>query len=157
MTKTLIILGLLGSILIFTQCKKSETTSEKQTSITYPVTGNFGNNILSMKDSTVINPSLIFSFAANLQVDATLKIIMTNLSSGNKALWFYDPATNQNWNITTYNTTLNQQTFSSKIGSSLDLSMTFADTLGKCKIDFFENNSQKLTKSKYLTWHLTKK
>jgi hypothetical protein len=157
MKNTYIVFALFISILFLTQCKKSESNAEKQTIITYPITGQFGNNILAMSDSVVINPSLTFSFVANLQVDATLKVIMTNLSTGGKAVWFFDPVSNQNWNISTYNTTLDQQTFSFKIGSSLDLSMTFADTLGKCKIDFFENNSQSPSKSKYLIWHFIKK
>ncbi|MCK9220138.1 MAG: hypothetical protein M0P47_08835 [Bacteroidales bacterium] len=157
MKSNLLILAILTPILIFTQCKKSETTPEKQTSITYPVTGIFGNNILNMADSTVINPQLEFSFAANLQTDATLKIIMTNLSSSSKASWFFISASNQNWNISDYDTTLNQQTFSSNKGSSLDLSMVFSDVSGECKIDFYENNSQSPTKSRYLKWQVFKK
>jgi len=151
MKKTLLILGILSSILILANCKKSDATPEKQTSITYPLNGNFGNNILSMADSTVINPQLIFSLAANLQTDAILKIIMTNLSTSSKASWFFDSASNQNWNISEYNTTLNQQIFTSNKGSSLDLSIEFSDT-GKCKIDFYENKTQTPTKSRYLTW-----
>lgn len=159
MKKTFIILSFLGSALIFAQCKKSSTSGseEKQPSISYPVTGNFGANILSMKDSTVVIPSSSFSLAAKLQGDIALKIRMTNLSEGDKAVWFDDAATNQNWNISGYNLTSKQQTFTSftsKNGGSLDLRIYFADTAGKCKIDFFENNSDIPTKSNYLKWHL---
>ena len=151
MKKSLLILGILVSIIILTNCKKSESSSEKQTSITYPLTGNYGANLLNMEDSTIINPQLIFSLAANLQADAELKIIMTNLSSSNKASWFYNSAANQNWNISEYNTSLNQQIFTSNKGGSLDLSIEFSDT-GKCKIDFYENKTQTQTKTRYLSW-----
>jgi hypothetical protein len=42
MKKIFLLSGLLASILIFTQCGKSEATPEKQILITYPVTENFG-------------------------------------------------------------------------------------------------------------------
>lgn len=140
---------LLFVILLTTHCKKDE----KQTTITYPASGKYGTNILGMNDNAVINSNLDFSLAASLQIDANLKIILTNLSSGNKELWFYDFATTENWTITDYNTSSKQQTFTSTKGSSLDLLMSFTDTLGYCKIDFYENNSQTPTKSKHFSWH----
>ncbi len=155
--KTINFLLIFISILFLSQCKKSDSSTEKQTLITYPVSGQYGNNILAMADGTIVDTHLTFSLSASLQGDALLKIIMTNLSTGGRAVWLYDQGSNQNWNISTFNTNLNQQTFTSKICSSLDLRMTFADTLGKCKIDFFENNSQSPSKSKYIIWHFIKK
>lgn len=143
------------SSLILTQCKKSESSNEKHTVISYPLNGSHGSNILSLDDSSVISPLNDFSLAATLEADATLKIIIKNLSSGSKAVWFYDPESNQNWNISSYDFDLGQQIFTSSKGSSLDLLVTFADTLGKCRIDFYENNSETMTKSKILIWHLS--
>jgi len=146
-------LALLGSILIFSQCKKSKSEPEKQTSISYPVTGLNGQNLLKMLDGTQIDQSLEFSLAANLQADASLKIVINNLSTNPLAFWYYDSASKKNWDITAYNTTLKQQTFTSSTGGSLDLNVGFTPGPGKCRIDFFENGSSAVTKSVVLTWN----
>jgi hypothetical protein len=153
MKKIFLCLVLLGSVLIFFQCKKSKSEPEKQTSITYPVTGLNGQNLLKMQDGTQIDQSLEFSLAANLQSDATLKIVFNNLSINPTAFWYYDSASLKNWIITAYNSTLKQQTFISATGSSLDLNVAFLPGPGKCRIDFFENGSQAVTKSVVLTWN----
>jgi hypothetical protein len=153
MKKQFILLGFLGLILIFTQCKKSESTPEKQTLITYPLTGLYGNNILNMADSINLDPTLSYSFAANLQADAALKIILVNLSIDPKAGWFYDSAPNIHWVISAYDLAAHQQTFTALSGGSSDLLLEFGNTIGKCRMDFYENNSQTPTKTKYFTWH----
>jgi hypothetical protein len=157
MKNILLAVMMILSTLIFSNCKKSETTTATQSGISYPASGLYGSNLLQMADSSVINPALTFSLAANLETDATLKIILTNLSSGGKAVWFYVPSSNKNWEISSFDAGSKQQSFTAKSGSSMDLNMSFADTLGKCKIDFYENNVPSPSKSKYLIWHQTKK
>lgn len=152
MRKPFLLFVLLASVIIFTQCDESEPTPEKKTGITYPMTGIFGDNILSMADSTVVASQITYSLAANLGDDAILKITMTNLSSSSKARWFFNAEANHNWLVTEYSTD-NQQSFTSNIGKLLDLEMTFADTLGACRIDYYENNAQSPTRSKHLIWH----
>lgn len=74
MKKLFLLLVLLASVIIFTQCDESDPNPAKKTGITYPMTGIFGDNILSMADSTVVAPQITYSLAANLGDDAILSI-----------------------------------------------------------------------------------
>jgi hypothetical protein len=151
--KRIILLSGILLLLVFTnQCKKSDSNQEKQLSISYPSTGNWGDNVLYIKDSTLIDPSKDFSFRANLQADAVLKVIMTNLSIAEKSGWFFDINSNDGWNITVYDNGSHQQIFTSRKAGVLDLDMTFIGP-GKCKIDIYENNSITITKSITLLWN----
>ena len=152
MKRIILLLGTLVLMVFTNQCKKSDSNQEKQLSINYPSTGNWGDNVLCIKDSTLIDPSKDFSFMANLQADAQLKIIMTNLSITEKSGWFFDINSNDGWNITEYDNGSHKQIFTSRKAGVLDLDMKFIGP-GKCKIDFYENNSTTITKSIILLWN----
>jgi hypothetical protein len=139
-------------LLSFVQCKKSGSTSESPTAISYPATGAYGQNILAMSDNAMVSKASTYSFCANLQSYASLKIVITNLTTGSKAGWFYDVSTNKNWTIS--NLAQGQQTFTSNNNGLLDLSFSFtADSTGKCHIDFYENSNHTLTRSRTISWH----
>jgi hypothetical protein len=151
--KRIIFLSGMLLLMVFTnQCKKSDSNQEKQLSISYPSTGNWGDNVLNINDSTLIDSSRDFSFSADLQEDAALKVIMTNLSMDEKAGWFFDNNSNSGWNISVYDNDSHQQTFTSRKTGVLDLDMTFIGP-GKCKIDIYENSSMTITKSITLIWN----
>jgi hypothetical protein len=152
MKKLFAILGSLVIIFSLFQCKKSETSQEKQLIVSYPQTGLWGVNILSLIDSTKLNSTDEYSFSAILQSDATLKVIITNLSVDKKSVWFYDDGSINGWSISDYGTTSNNQTFTSQKTGTLDLQMIFSGSSGSCKIEFYENKSTSPTKSRYLTW-----
>jgi hypothetical protein len=151
MKKVFLCLVLLGSILTFPQCKKSKSDPPKQTTITYPAAGLYGTNLLNMQGDITIDPSLEFSLAANLQSDATLRIVFTNLDIAPNGLWWYDSASIKNWDITNYDPATKQQTYTSAKAGSLDLVIGFTGS-GKCRLDFYENSSQSVTKSVLITW-----
>jgi len=152
MKKFILLFGTIVIIVITTQCNKSDSNQVKQLSINYPSVGRWGDNVLCIKDSSMIDPFKDFSFTANLQADAQLKIIMTNLSIAEKAGWFFDINSNDGWNITVYDNGSHQQIFTSRKAGVLDLDMTFLGP-GKCNIDIYENNSITITKSIFLRWN----
>ena len=152
MKRISLLLGTLVLLVFTNQCKKSDSNQEKQVSINYPSTGKWGDNVLCINDSTLIDSSKDYSFNANLQSDAVLKIVITNLSIAEKSGWFYDSNSNDGWNISEYNNGSQQQIFTSRKVGILDLDMTFIGP-GKCKIDFYENNSTTITKSIILLWN----
>jgi len=152
MKRIIFLLGILVIMVFASQCKKSDSNQEKQLLINYPSTGYWGDNVLWMQDSKLVDSSKDYSFAANLQSDAVLKIVITNLSVAEKSGWFYDSNSNGGWNITEYNNVSHLQIFNSRKVGGLDLDMTFIGP-GKCKIDFYENNSATITKSIILLWN----
>ena len=152
MKKLFTILGSLVLIFSLLQCKKSDTNQDKQLTISYPQTGSWGVNILSLIDGTKLNSTDEYSFSANLHTDATLKVIITNLSVDKKSVWFYNDSSISGWSISDYGTTSNNQTFTSQKTGTLDLQMIFSGSSGSCKIEFYENKLTSPTKSRYLTW-----
>jgi len=131
---------------LITSCKK-----DKKDKIEYPESGNFGKNILSLLDSDTLTVSGLYSFAAKLEADANLKIVITNLYSvvggGPSAMWFYSD--DDGWNIRDY-TGDHQEFFPYRTGT-VDMKIYFEAPPGKCRIDFYEN-SDDVTATKYLFW-----
>jgi len=64
-------------VLAGNSCKEEVVVNDE---ITYPVTGQFGDNILSMQDSdqvesgTYYGPDIFYSLCADLEEDADLKL-----------------------------------------------------------------------------------
>jgi hypothetical protein len=153
MKKLIFITVTLLIIFFFNQCKKSETTpTPKQTAISYALTGKWGLNLLSLNDSTTLNSIDEYSFSATLQSDAALKIIITNLSTDTKSVWFYEEGSNEGWSITDYDNNSNQQIFTSLKSGTLDLQTVFSGSAGSCRLDYYENNSTTPVKSRHLAW-----
>ena len=140
-------------VTLFSSCE--EEAAPTQTTITYLASGGFGTNILALPDSTIVSTDTSYSFLASLEADATLKIKITNLSEtdsvGHVALWFYGGTTYENWTISDYASS--RQTFTAKPAESNNLSIYFQSYYlgGCCRIDFYEN-SESITKTKYILW-----
>jgi hypothetical protein len=148
-------------VLAGNSCKKEVVVNDE---ITYPATGQFGDNILSMQDSaqvvsgTYYGPIPYYSLCADLEEDAELKVIITNLtnndtvtSSARYGTWFLTTENTRGMLFNSYDEQTHSQVFeSSKIGLN-DLEISF-NASGSCRIDFYENNSTTVTLSKILFW-----
>lgn len=131
-------------VLLFS-CKKTKE-------ITYPTTMEYGDNVLAIETDTISN-LVNYSFGAELGKKASLKVVLTNLSiqtnpSLSKPVWFY--SNEQGWVVSDYSSN-DTQTFTSNKDGKIILDMSFSDTLGTFKIDYYEN-SESVTKTKYLSW-----
>ncbi|MBL7113509.1 MAG: hypothetical protein ISS19_16345 [Bacteroidales bacterium] len=116
--------------------------------IEYPVTGNYGENILCLEKDT-FRPDQDYSFAANLPENGSLKIIMKN------GLWFYSVSSPVNWVISDYNFSERSQVFTSiQNGVNCDLRMLFGnDSLNQndIVIEYYEFSSEEPTRIKSIT------
>lgn len=126
-------------------CKKTKE-------ITYPPTMEYGDNVLAIDTDTISN-LVNYSFGAELGKNASLKVVLTNLSvqtnpALSKPVWFY--SNEQGWIVSDYSSD-DTQTFTSNKDGRIILDISFSDTLGSCKIDYYEN-SKSVTKTKYLSW-----
>lgn len=103
--------------------------------ISYPKTGLYGINILSLNDTIYTTGDCCL--AANLLKGSSLKVIITALNSG--GIWYYLHGTGNNWAITAF--TGKSQTFTAiNSGTSCDLHMiNFAP--GRYLIEYYEMNS----------------
>jgi hypothetical protein len=143
-------------MLILFSCEKEKTTPvTKQTGITYPDSIYYSKSILSLPDSAILLATKSYSFAANLEKDASLTIKITDLSpvdtNGYSPKWYYafNPTgwVAQKWDNGT-------QTFIASQTGKIDLQIMFGYTgdTGICKLDFYENGST-ISKTKYLRWN----
>ena len=116
--------------------------------IEYPVTGNYGENILCLGKDT-FRPDQDYSFAANLPENGSLKIIMKN------GLWYYAVSSPVNWVISEYNFSERSQVFTSiQNGVNCDLRLLFGnDSLNQndIVIEYYEFNSEEPTRIKSIT------
>ena len=150
----------------FSFCKKKSDTSQNSNvnpntsgsnAISYPDSSYYGANILNFQDSTILVNSKNYGLAANIQANATLKVVITNLSpldsaaSGPnpKSVWFYSGITG--W-VDPNGYANDIQTFVAKPGNN-DIQIQFDNyyLYGKCRIDFYENSTS-VTKTLYLKW-----
>lgn len=106
--RTFFIAALLCTLLIGGSCKKKTTPSVStvENGITYPDSIYNGKSILSLTDSTIMIDSKGYGFSANLEKDASLSIVVTDLittvdiATGHFPDWSYANATGwtiQNW------------------------------------------------------------
>ena len=116
--------------------------------IEYPVTGNYGENILCLEKDT-FRSDQDYSFAANLPENGSLKIIMKN------GLWYYAVSSPVNWVISEYNFSERSQVFTSiQNGVNCDLRLLFGnDSLNQndIVIEYYEFNSEEPTRIKSIT------
>ena len=142
--RTLIIL----IIVLISSCDKEENSS-----IEYPITGLYGDNILQKEKIEFTNREN--SFQSKIPGGKNVKIIITGKTVSNDGLipsgiWYYDPTTSSNWSVTNFDETTNTQTFSSTNGGQTsDVKMMFDN--GTFEIDYYENNSLTPTMSKTIT------
>ncbi len=154
----------LGSLIIMMiialACKKESTSTDNGNTtpskkISYPDAIYHGKNILSLPDSSIIQHSTSYGFAADLEKDATLSIIITDLSApdslgGFFPKWVYGTNTT-GWTVLDWDD--GKQKFIATQTGKVDLEIQF-DPGGKsgiCRLDFFENATA-ITKSKYIRW-----
>ena len=132
-----------------------------QAFISYPETGIYGDNILSLSKTT-FNGGLDIqhSFAAQLAKGVALKIKITSIGSGKaattpadtitpvpKPMWYYDPFSNANWSITVFDNANYTQTFTAtEPDKSCDLKVYFEK--GSFLIEYFEMNATLPTRGK---------
>ena len=128
-------------IILNYSCKK-----EERSSITYPITGVYVENVLALADNSILNNTNGYSLCAELGSEAELKIVIINLS-GAGAVWFY--GNGDGWTVGNY--TGNSQQFVSNKDGTLDLEITFENGPGSCRVDFYENSSS-VTNSRSFSW-----
>src|ERR1700752_2245260 len=159
--RTFLIAALLGTLLISVSCKKkttpaTTTTTTIQKGITYPDSLYNGKSILTQPDSTILVDSKGYGFSANLEKDASLSIIITDLITtidtvtGHFPDWSYTNTTG--WTAQSW-TASNTQKFMATQTGKIDLQIMFSayGKKGKCRLDFYENSST-VTRTKYLKW-----
>lgn len=135
--------------------------------ITYPETGTFGANVLSLtKTDFGTRPNTNLSLVAELAKGTALRIKITSLSADTsstvptdtskvtttirKAGWFYALGTNRNWSISNFDPINYIQTFTAiEPDKACDLQMTFDQ--GKFLIEYFEMNSATPNRTKTIT------
>ena len=125
------------------------TAYEFTNNIEYPEYSDYGENILFAEKDTFIARK-DYSMAAVLPVGTSLRIVMRN------GMWYYNAMPNGpvNWNITTYDFSTRQQTFTAKEdGKVCDLVIMFdpPQVQGDLTIEYYENEATTPTKIKHLT------
>ncbi len=119
--------------------------------VSYPVSANWGENLLTMSGQLVKGES--YSVEANLSRKTTMKIVIVNTSSQDPNLAIPLPT----WEFTYVegwvagNKENGQQTFETSTPGNNDMKMVFQGSPGSCRIDFYENSSA-LTNSKVYNW-----
>lgn len=138
------------SLLILSIISLYSCNKEEKLIITYPNACSNGENILTKNTNDTVSNQSDYSLCADLGKKATLKVIITNLSTvvlgTPEPVWFF---TNENgWTVSEY--VNKQQTFTSTSSGTIDLLMQFGG-VGKCKIEIFENDTL-VPKIKTLFW-----
>lgn len=149
-------------LFICLSCEKTpddnnNNNSNKTDSITYPENVLYGNNFLALPDSSFLTSDNNYEIGANLNKDAHLKIVITNLSTNPNPeqigpIWVFD-TDSQGWNIQDYNENNNNQTLISSTTGKISTLISFKTFEGEgiCRVDFYEN-SNTVTKTKYYFW-----
>ena len=138
-----------------------------QSLITYPETGTYGANVLSLtKTDFGTRPNTNLSLFAELAKGTALKIKITSLSADTssmvhpetgkvtttirKAGWFYALGTNRNWSISNFDPVNYVQSFTAiEPDKACDLQITFDK--GSFLIEYFEMNSATPNRTKTIT------
>ncbi len=138
-----------------------------QSLITYPETGDYGDNILSLsKTAFGAGSNHSVSLAAHLSKGTALKIKIISMSAdttstapsdtskvttpARKAGWFFAASFGVNWTISAFDETNYTQTFTAiDPDKSCDLMMYFDP--GSFKIEYYEMNSSTPTRTKTIT------
>ena len=149
---------LLLAMLAFISCEKEEskdedTTASTQTAITYPDSIFYGNNILSLPDSTVLTSNVNYEMGAVLEKDASLYLIITNYSdtTPTQPVWYISTALG--WAVIAYHNLDGTQKFICAQTGKSTVRLIFYDYghIGNCKIDFYENGNI-ITRTKHFSW-----
>jgi len=133
---------------LFSACKKPNN-EETNSKITYPATGQYGDNILSDK-VTEVYLDTEYSMKADVPKNSNLTIILKDGS------WLYGSPVN--WSVTEYNDDTQSQKFAVLVGGKLcDLHLEFD---GKdypiipdntyITVEYYENDAKTPTKVKKL-------
>jgi ABC-type oligopeptide transport system substrate-binding subunit len=142
---SLIILVTLLTLLA--SCKKEK---EDNPTITYPESGQNGDNILSLTQTGYTGGfEVTHSLMAELVNGATLKIKITSLSAeiNPRPVWYYSSGTELNWSIADVDMVNFTQIISSiEPGKACDLKMFF--DVGSFLIEYFEMDATTPTRTK---------
>lgn len=143
----------LVAVMFVYSCGK-DNDDEAETGITYPDSVLYGVNILSSAIPATLVNGKNYGLGAELETDASLKIVFTNLSatdtlSGHTPVWFYSDATG--WVVSDYSS--GSQTFTASQTGKIDVEMSFENygISGSCRVDYCEN-SNSVTRSKTIVW-----
>ncbi len=115
--------------------------------IDYPQYGEYGHLNILNEDVNAVSSFKDYSFAANLPRGTDLKIEMSG------GVWYYQslPKGPINWDISQYNHATKFQVFKAvESGTNTDLKIHFDNQNDSVRIDYFENQSNEPTKTKYL-------
>lgn len=144
---------ILTSTLLFFSCKKeveptTTTPGPQDKSISFPLTGANGDNLLALHDSVSIVGDTSYSFGATLGKDAYLKVVLTNLSTNN-AHWYHQNV--DGWTLSNYDEATNTQEFMATSTGDIDLNLTMVQGPGFMQVDYYVNSSH-ITESKIFDW-----
>jgi hypothetical protein len=140
------ILSILGILLTLSSCKKVGA-------VTYPTSINYGENLLNMSGPLVKGES--YSVEATLGKNASLKIVITNLSDQDPDLTIPKPrwltVYEKGWKADDYSYSALNQSYQTLFQGTSDMKIVFQGSPGKCRIDFYENSGN-ITNTKTYSW-----
>lgn len=122
----------------------NSTTYQPTESITYPVNGPSGVNVLD-KNATIFPISTPISMAATLPTGHTLKVKITGASEN----WFYAPFESTGWQWTDYDFATHSKIFTSNTTGTINLKLLLSG--GEVTFDIYENGSETPSWSKTVT------
>lgn len=157
--KRLISMSILCLLLVISSCKKDDQDKEEdKTIIGYSIEGNWGANILAMSDSTELFKDTEYSICANIGDDATLRVLIFNLSDNSNAqspadyaIWFISDLDNNGWNTYNFDDESNSQEFNAANTGEIDRRIKFS-AVGLVRIEVYENSSENASKTLIITW-----
>ena len=119
--------------------------------IAYPVSKNYGENLLTLTGDSLI-PGQNYSLEAELSKKSELGIIITNLGTQDEpsvvvTKWKYDY--NDGWTLGNYES--GHQSFRTAVRGLNDLKIVFQGTHGAIRIEYYEN-SDEVTNTKKFVW-----
>lgn len=119
---------------------------EKKGQISYPVSQNYGENILTLENDS-LTPGQSYSMEVELSRKSEVEIIITNLGTQDEpsvvtTKWKYDYV--EGWVLDNY--VNGQQSFRSTKRGLSDLKIVFQGTQGSIRIEYFENGELTNTK-----------
>jgi hypothetical protein len=148
------LLPLFAALLLIPLLASECGTEEPQ--IIYPASGDFGSNILTTEEITIISSGdggssvHYYSMRAELPEETSLKIIMKNKSGTNSpAVWYYNMVNQGLWNISNYIS--GSQEFHAATPGTYDMQLYFVFS-GSADIEFYENGSTEPTRVKTISW-----
>jgi hypothetical protein len=153
MIKKTRLLLMIGDLLMISCEKEEPELIDSKDKINYSYTTDSKENVLEISDGDSLVEDQTYTFYANLEENATLKVRLTNMTENADPnipfpSWFY--SNKVKWDITMLaNAT---QTFVSIGGGVHNADFKVFPAPGKAKMDYYEN-ADTITKTVIFTWY----